>query len=127
MPCGTILVTISTGGGGTTSGGGGGTIGTSCVNGATNCSGTSLMTCVGGVWNVTTPNSVQCGYKPGGGTTTSGTGGGGTTSSGATASTCDGLNRNGSFDYTCLFEPQNQNLLIALGAGVGPLLLIARR
>jgi hypothetical protein len=139
MACGTILVTTSTGGGGTTSG----TTGTTCVNGATHCSGTTLMTCNNGKWTATTPNSPQCGYKTGGGTTTSsgttgggttggGTTGGGTTgggtTGGGTSPTCNGLyDSTGQFNVSCLFEPQNQNTLIALGVGAVVLFILLSR
>jgi len=40
---------------------------------------------------------------------------------------CDGLNRNGSFDISCMMEPTNQMLLIAAIAIVGGAIYLATR
>jgi hypothetical protein len=41
--------------------------------------------------------------------------------------TCDGLNRNGEFDVSCLMDPKNQIMLIAAIAIVGGAIFLATR
>lgn len=44
-----------------------------------------------------------------------------------TTGACDGLNRNGSFDVSCMMEPGNQLLLLAAIAVVGGAVYLATR
>lgn len=65
----------------------------------------------------------------GSGTTGGGTTGGGTTGGGTITIPfpCDGLNRNGSFDYTCAMEGQNSLMLILGIALLGGFVMLSSR